>query len=94
MRVAQLKPQSGRGAGLAPSVRAYLAAYNTLKVAEKACEQAFRTAYPRGSGIEWMHGEYLQCGEVVMHGYGLRLKALNKRTGREVWLEAGRIHLP
>ena len=82
-----------KAARLRPQVRAYLSSYNTLRAAEKACEQAFRSAYPRGADIEWMHGEYLQHGEVVLHGYGLRVKALNRRTGREVWLDAGRIHI-
>lgn len=75
-------------------MRAYLAARATLNVAERACEQALRTAYPLGSDIAWMHGEHPQRGEVVMHGYGLRPKALNKHTGREVWLDASRISLP
>ena len=82
-----------RTARLRPQARAYLSSYNTMRAAEKVCEQAFRSAYPRGANVEWMHGEYLQSGEVVLHGHGLRVKVLNRRTGREVWLDAGRIHI-
>lgn len=77
--------------GLSIEERAFLAAYNALALAKKSYEKAFRNAHPRGQRVHWMHGPYIQVGEVVMHGTGDRLKARNVHTGREVWVDAWKI---
>jgi hypothetical protein len=74
------------------AIRAALSAYNTMKAAEAAYDSAFRSAYPSGAPVCWMHGDYLQTGEVVMHGRG-RVKVFNISTEREVWLDRSRIRL-
>lgn len=76
-----------------PAVKAFLAADNSRRLTDSACDKAFEVAFPRGMEIEWMHGEYVQLGTVTMHGYRRRLKALNKRTGREVWVDGYQIQM-
>jgi hypothetical protein len=74
-------------------IRTFLAADNARRLAVKSAEKAFRVAFPTGAIVQWMHGEYMQVGKVVMHGVGDRLKARNSATGREVWIDAYKIQL-
>lgn len=76
-----------------PALRAYLASEIALRLAEKAHAKAFQNAFPIGSEIQWMRGEYVQRGEVILHGYSARLKALNYKTQREVWIDSYAIRL-
>lgn len=73
------------------ALRAYLAATLAVHRAQRARDRAFKRAYPIGAEIRWIRGQYAQVGEVVLHGYQDRLKVLNFRTGREVWLDGSRV---
>lgn len=85
-------PSDAKVKRLDHAVRAALAARNALKAAERSYDSAFRTAYPSGALVHWMHGEFIQIGEVVYHGHG-RIKVKNHHTKREVWLDRERILL-
>lgn len=75
-------------------IRAFLAADNARRLAEKSAYKAFKVAFPTGAIVQWMHGEYMQVGKIVMHGAGdFRLKARNSSTGREVWIHSYNIQL-
>lgn len=74
-------------------LRSYLAADSALKAARSLRDKAFQAAFPRGTEVTWMHGQYVQRGEVLMHGHAATLKARNFHTGREVWVEAYNIRL-
>lgn len=82
----------GKSARLRPEVRAYLAADNSARLAAQARDKAFLAAFPRGTEVTWMHGEFRQWGEVVAHGFK-RVQVLNRRSGREVWLDQTRIDI-
>ena len=73
------------------AIRQYQAAVRTLAQVQRDRNEAFKRAYPTGADIRWRHGPHLQSGEVILHGYGDRLKVLNFGTGRQVWVEGGRI---
>lgn len=85
-------PEDTKLKRLSLAVRSALAARNALKDAERAYDSAFRAAYPAEALVHWMHGEYIQVGEVVYHGHG-RIKVKNHHTKREVWLDRERIRL-
>jgi hypothetical protein len=69
------------------AVENYLDAENHFRLARAARDKAFRAAYPIGSEVEWLtRGRYLQRGSVVMYGHADRVKVLNAKTDREVWI--------
>lgn len=72
------------------ALRAFISAREATLAAEKAEEAAFRKAFPLGSVIEWKHGQHHQTGRVVILGYGTRLLAENRNTGRRYGLMATR----
>lgn len=71
--------------------RQFVDATTARKEAEKAEEAAFRKAFPLDAVIEWMHGPHCQSGRVVSLGYGTRLLAENRNTGKTVWIEGYKI---
>lgn len=73
------------------ALREFIAAREAVRAAEKAEETAFRKAFPLEAIIEWKHGQHHQSGRVVSLGYGTRLLAENRNTGRTVWVEGYKI---
>lgn len=60
--------------------------------AAKAAQREFERAFPVGDVVQWIHsgrgGEFIQSGQILMHGALERLKVRNFKTGRDVWVQA------
>jgi hypothetical protein len=75
--------------GVKPQLRRLWAGY---KQASNALDQAFQAEFPVGQEIVWYHSgaqgrQYEQRGVVTWNnGNFTELKAINHRTGREVWV--------
>ena len=63
-------------------------AIRSVQASEEKLGSVMRTDYPVGGRVRWGRGGYTQRGEVIMHGYQDRLKVLNHKTGRELWIHA------
>lgn len=54
---------------------------------ESERDDAIKVAWPLYSSVSWIKtGRHPAFGDVVMHGYGGRLKVLNAETLKEVWI--------
>lgn len=73
------------------ALRNFISAREAVRAAEKAEEAAFRKAFPLQTVIEWKHGPHYQSGRVVGLGYGTRLLAENRNTGKTVWVDGYKI---
>lgn len=50
-------------------------------------DAAIKAAWPLYTSVSWIKtGRHPAHGDVVMHGYGGRLKVLNAATLKEVWI--------
>ena len=47
--------------------------------------------YPIGRHVSWSHGRHDRGGEIIMHGYGHRVK-IRSIGQREMWVSVTRIH--
>ena len=65
-----------------------------LKQREQICheiDRAWRKEFPIGSFVSWMVGKHRQTGIVSMHGHTERMKVVNERTCKELWIDLYRV---
>lgn len=55
-------------------------------------QAAMRATFPVGSEVQWLLGEHLQIGTVLMHGLE-RLKVRHFYTKKEFWINLHRVEL-
>lgn len=66
-------------------VAALRAARLAVRAAEAGLLELFQRTYPIGANVDWMHGRYMQTGDVISHNpYHPELRARNWNTNREV----------
>lgn len=55
-------------------------------------QATMRAAFPIGSGVQWLLGQHLQIGTVLLHGPE-RLKVRHFYTKKEFWINLHRVKL-
>ena len=66
-----------------PAHARLILARDGVRAAKLELERTVRDLFPCGSDVSWLHGEHMQSGIVVRHGYGDDLIVSNHRTGKE-----------
>lgn len=59
--------------------------------ARDAAEAQMPVDYPIGRQVSWTHGAHDRGGEVIRHGYGLRVQ-VRSIGKREYWIDVHRLH--
>ena len=59
-----------------------------IKAMKKDFGDDFKEYFRIGDTVKWMHGRHVQEGIIShVYGFGNRVKAINSKTGNEVWID-------